>query len=84
MGQIRTGRSGGYSTSGGGNIRRRTEVRSLVKEYIRKVPVDKGFFQNSVTLDMWKPWIRSAGHTTPPARTASDIPSTRFSISTTL
>jgi hypothetical protein len=36
----------------GGNFRGRTEVRSLEREYIRKVPADKGFFQNSVTLDM--------------------------------
>lgn len=36
----------------GGNYKRRTEVRSLVRKYIRKAPGDKGFFQNSVTLDM--------------------------------
>lgn len=46
---------GGVLDIRGGNFRRRTEVRSLVREYIRKVPADKGFFQNSVTLDMWKP-----------------------------
>jgi hypothetical protein len=52
----KSGRDGrGVLDIRGGNFRRRTEVRSLVREYIRKVRVDKGFFQNSVTLDMWKP-----------------------------
>ena len=52
----KSGRDGrGGTRLQGGNFRRRTEVRSLVWEYIQKVPADKGFFQNSVTLDMWKP-----------------------------
>src|SRR5437667_7095625 len=73
---------------GGGGGTAHQEVRRVLRRLSRIIGGDpsagKRFFQNSVALDIWKPWTRRPGQTTPPEDSCADVASTSFSIWTTL